>query len=78
MLPMTLFGKRTPDVPDLKQIIVGNNCYFGTGVTVLAPCKIGNNVTVAAGAVVTMREVSDDCVIAGVPAKIVKYKNKVK
>lgn len=78
VLPMTLFGKRTPDVPDLKQIIVGNNCYFGTGVTVLAPCKIGNNVTVAAGAVVTMREVPDDCVIAGVPAKIVKYKNKVK
>ena len=34
--------------------------------------------TVAAGAVVTMREVPDDCVIAGVPAKIVKYKNKVK
>ena len=78
VLPMTLFGKRTPDVPDLKQIIVGNNCYFGTGVTVLAPCKIGNNVTVAAGAVVTMREVPADCVIAGVPAKIVKYKNKVK
>lgn len=78
VLPMTLFGKRTPDVPDLKQIIVGNNCYFGTGVTVLAPCKIGNNVTVAAGAVVTMREVPDDCVVAGVPAKIVKYKNKVK
>lgn len=74
VLPMTLFGKRTPDVPARNQIIVGDNCYFGTGVTVLAPCRIGNNVTVAAGAVVTMPEVPDNAVLAGVPAKIVKYK----
>lgn len=76
VLPMTLFGKKHPSVPDLKQIIVGDNCYFGTGVTVLAPCKIGNNVTVAAGAVVTMREVPDNAVVAGVPARIVKIKEQ--
>lgn len=74
VLPMTLFGKRHPSVPDLKQIKVGDNCYFGTGVTVLAPCRIGNNVTVAAGAVVTMPEIPDNAVVAGVPARIVKIK----
>lgn len=74
VLPMTLFGKRTPDVADRNQILVGDNCYFGTGVTVLAPCKIGNNVTVAAGAVVTLKEIPDNAVVAGVPAKIVKIK----
>ena len=74
VLPMTLFGKKTPDVEDRNQIIVGDNCYFGTGVTVLAPCHIGNNVTVAAGAVVTLSEIPDNAVVAGVPAKIVKIK----
>lgn len=74
VLPMTLFGKRTPNVGDRNQISVGDNCYFGTGVTVLAPCKIGNNVTVAAGAVVDLREIPDNAVVAGVPAKIVKIK----
>ena len=76
VLPMTLFGKRIPSVPDREQIIVGDNCYFGTGVTVLGPCRIGNNVTVAAGAVVTMKEIPDNAVVAGVPAKIIKYKNE--
>lgn len=54
----------------------GDNCYFGTGVTVLAPCRIGNNVTVAAGAVVTMPEIPDNAVVAGVPARIVKIKEQ--
>lgn len=75
VLPMTLFGKRTSDVSDYNQILVGDNCYFGTGVTVLAPCKIGKNVTVAAGSVVTMSEIPDNAVVAGVPAKIIKYKS---
>lgn len=74
---MTLFGKRTPDVADRNQIIVGDNCYFGTGVTVLAPCKIGNNVTVAAGAVITLTEIPDNAVVAGVPAKIIKIKEPI-
>ncbi len=76
VLPMTLFGKRHPSVPDRKQIIVGDNCYFGTGCTVLAPCRIGNNVTVAAGAVVTLKEIPDNAIVAGVPAKIIKYKTR--
>ena len=73
ILPMVLFGKRTPEVGEGYKIFVGDNCYFGTGCTVLAPCKIGNNVTVAAGAVVT-QDIPDNCVVAGIPAKIVKYK----
>lgn len=74
MLPMVLFGKRVPSLKEGYLIEVGDNCYFGTGCTVLAPCKIGNNVTVAAGAVVTMKEIPDNVVVAGVPARIVKYK----
>lgn len=71
ILPMVLFGKKSPDV-DYGCIEVGRNCYFGTGCTILGPIKIGNNVIVGAGAVCT-KDIPDNCVVAGVPAKIIKY-----
>jgi serine O-acetyltransferase len=72
VLPMVLFGKKKPDLKDFK-IITGANCYFGTGVTVLGPVRIGKNVTVGAGAVIT-KDVPDSCVVAGVPARIIRVK----
>ena len=74
ILPMVLFGKKKPD--SVGRIIVGDNCYFGVGSTVLGPVRIGNNVTVAAGAVVTA-DVDDNTVVAGVPARPVKKLNNV-
>lgn len=74
VLPMVLFGKKSPEVDG--SVTVGDNCYFGVGVTVLGPLVIGNNVTVAAGAVVT-KDIPDNCVVAGVPAKVVKIKEIV-
>lgn len=71
---MVLFGKKRPSIGEGRLITVGDNCYFGAGCTVLGPCHIGNNVTVAAGAVVTMAEIPDNVVVAGVPARIVKSK----
>ena len=74
-LPMVLFGKRTPDVPE-KNFEIGDNCYIGAGATILGPIKIGNNVTIAAGAVVT-KDLPDNCVAAGVPAQVVKNKDGI-
>lgn len=71
VLPMVLFGKAHP--VENVEIFVGKNCYVGTGATILGPIRIGNNVTIAAGAVVT-KDVPDNVVVAGVPAKIVKSK----
>jgi len=68
VLPMVLIGKSHPG--DCK-IIIGDNCYIGTGATILGPVTIGNNVTIAAGAVVN-KDVPDNAVVAGVPAKVVK------
>lgn len=72
LLPLVLMGKKTPEYPQ-GDIRIGNKCYISTGVTILGPITIGNNVTIAAGAVVT-KDVPDNCVVAGVPAKIVKMK----
>ena len=66
ILPMVLFGKNKEG-----RIIVGDNVHFGCGVTVLAPCKIGNNVYVGAGAVVN-KDIPDNCIVAGVPAKLIR------
>lgn len=72
ILPMVLMGLKKP-IDEGWKICIGDNCYISTGVTILAPVKIGNNVTIAAGAVVN-KDVPDNCVVAGVPAKIVKRK----
>lgn len=71
ILPMVLLGKKRPG--EDGTITIGDNCYISTGVTILGPITIGNNVTIAAGAVVT-QNIPDNCVVGGVPAKIIKYK----
>lgn len=70
ILPMTLIGYALGN-HDTGKAILGNNVYIGTGVTILAPIRIGNNVTIGAGAVVN-KDVPDNCVVAGVPSKIIK------
>ena len=72
MLPNVLIGKSRPDLVDY-HIEIGDNCYISTGATILAPITIGNNVTVAAGAVVT-KDVPDNCVVGGIPARLLKRK----
>lgn len=69
ILPMVLIGKKKPHVE--CEAFIGDNCYISTGVTILAPVKIGNNVIIAAGAVVN-KDVPDNAIVAGVPAKVVK------
>lgn len=70
ILPMVLMGKKKPGIN--CSIEIGDNCYISTGVSIIGPVKIGNNVTIAAGAVVT-KDIPNNCIVAGVPAKIVKY-----
>jgi serine acetyltransferase len=66
-----------PDVPIGRQwpvnsaVRIGSGTWLGTGVTVLPGSVIGRNVVVAAGSVVR-GEIGDHCVVAGVPARVVK------
>ncbi|WP_334351614.1 maltose acetyltransferase domain-containing protein [Companilactobacillus sp. HBUAS56257] len=54
-----------------QPISVGNDVWIGGNVTVIAGVHIGNNVIVGAGAVV-VKDVPDNCVVGGVPAKVIK------
>ena len=54
------------------SVKIGKNCWLGTSVTILPGVELGDNVTVGANSVVT-KSFSSNCVIAGVPAKVIKH-----
>lgn len=51
--------------------IIGDNVDISAGAQILGPIRIGNNVIIGANAVV-VKDVPDNCIVAGVPAKIIK------
>lgn len=65
------FVEVSPGVKILGNCTIGAFSTIGTNATILPKIKIGKNVIVAAGAVVTS-DVPDNCMVAGVPAQIKK------
>ncbi len=57
--------------PEDRPVRIGSGSWIGTGATILPGADIGRNVVVAAGAVVT-GDVPDRCIVAGVPARILR------
>lgn len=53
------------------EIVIGDNVWIGDKATILGGVKIGNNVIIAANAVVT-KDIPSNSLVAGVPAKIIK------
>jgi serine acetyltransferase len=70
-------GYQDPDTPIGRQqpvnrpVTIGSGSWLGAGAIVLPGARIGRNVVIAAGSVVR-GEVPDRCVVAGVPARIVR------
>ncbi len=70
-------GYADPAVPIGRQwpanaaVSIGPGSWLGTGAIVLPGASIGANVVVAAGSVVRGR-VPDRCVVAGVPARVIR------
>lgn len=73
ILPMVLIGKKNPTV-DVSRAEIGDNCYIGAGTIIMNPVKIGNNVVIGAGSIIT-KDIPDNAVVAGNPARIIKIKN---
>ncbi len=63
--------KRRQHIGQAKPVTIGNDVWIGGNCTILPGVTIGSNVVVAAGAVVT-KDVQDNCVVGGVPAKVIK------
>ena len=55
--------------------VIGDNVSLGASVTIIGNVHIGNNVIVGAGSVV-VKDIPDNCVVAGNPAKIIRCLNQ--
>lgn len=60
---------------DGRRPTIGDDVSIYTGATVFGGITIGNRVTIGAGSVVR-RDVPDDCVVVGNPARIVRQKGQ--
>src|SRR5215470_794708 len=66
--PETPIGRQ---FPVNRPVSIGAGSWLGAGAIVLPGARIGQNVVVAAGSVVR-GQVPDRCVVAGVPARVVR------
>ena len=57
-----------------KPVVIGDDVWIGANAVILPGVTIGSHCVVAAGAVVT-KDVPDNCVVGGVPAKVIKSLN---
>jgi acetyltransferase-like isoleucine patch superfamily enzyme len=60
-----------------KPISVGDDVYFGLNCVILGGVTIASGAVIAAGSVV-VSDVPSNAVVAGSPAKIIRYRNDIK
>jgi acetyltransferase-like isoleucine patch superfamily enzyme len=70
-----LFRNIVPDLEITAPIIIGNNVYIGVRSIILPGVVVGNNCIIAAGSVVS-KNVPDDTVVGGCPARRIKSINE--
>lgn len=58
-----------------KPVVVGDNVLVGANAVIIEGVEIGEGAVVAAGSIV-IEDVPANAVVAGVPAKIIKYKDE--
>ncbi len=61
--------------PSATPVIIGDDVMVGANAVILEGVSVGRGAVVAAGAVVTA-DVPENAVVAGVPARIVKYRDE--
>ncbi|MBQ9311643.1 MAG: galactoside O-acetyltransferase [Bacteroidales bacterium] len=55
-----------------KPVHLKKNCWVGAGASILPGVTIGENSVIGAGSVVT-KDVPDNCIAVGSPAKVIKH-----
>jgi acetyltransferase-like isoleucine patch superfamily enzyme len=71
----------SPDVPPderplyMTPVSIGNNVWIGENVCILLGVKIGEGCIIGANSVVN-RDVPDNCIVVGSPARVVKKYNR--
>ena len=65
------FVEISPNATVLGNVRVGSFTTIGSSATILPKVRIGKNVLIGAGAVVT-KDIPDNTVVMGIPAKVVK------
>lgn len=65
------FSKETRNTTYPSPVVIGKNVWIGSNVTIIPGVTIGDNSVIAAGSVVT-KDVPENVVVAGVPAKKIK------
>ena len=58
------------DGSDSKSPIIGNNVEIGSNACIIGDIKIGNNTKIGAGTIV-IKDVPDNCIVVGNPARII-------
>lgn len=66
-----LFRDRFPDLEITAPIVLKDNVYIGVRSIILPGVTIGNNCIIAAGSIVS-KDVPDNSIYGGVPAKFIK------
>lgn len=68
--PGTCIGKKSVE-DESDGAVIGDNVQIGFGVCIFGNVHIGDNVSIGGNSVV-VKDVPSNCVVAGVPAKIIK------
>ena len=63
-----IFGNRHAKT---QPVVIGDHVWIGTGAKILKGVTVGAGAVIAAGAVVT-KDVPEDCLAAGVPARVIR------
>lgn len=68
---LRVLHKEYEDIDVFGRISIGNNVHIGTNSIIMPNISIGDNVVIGCGSIVT-KNVPDNCIVAGVPAKVIE------